>query len=259
MRFSHRPPAVARGPARLPMPTQPASPCAPDQLQPASPRPTLVVCSGEGRHSLPEHKCGLATGLSVAGAHHLGQLGKINAGGPASPVPRGSQPPSVLIRLRASLAANPVPNGPIVTASEPMASKRGTRPAITSGSPPHIQIRLPDAAADGPPLTPQSMIGTPSAVARRRGGHARRGDGITTTTVTPVQFRPRRTSGPTARRGPARRSQQPPPQCRILEPVSWRTCDSCVIRVASVASALTSHTTRGTPVRRGRCWRCRRR
>ena len=41
----------------------------------------FVVCSREGRHSLSEHKRGLASGLSVAGPHHLGQLGEIYAGG----------------------------------------------------------------------------------------------------------------------------------------------------------------------------------
>src|ERR1700722_937653 len=53
----------------------------------------------------------------------------------------------------------------MVTVSEPMASNSGARPTITSGSPPHMQTRLPEAAADGPPLTPQSTMGTLSAAA----------------------------------------------------------------------------------------------
>ena len=53
----------------------------------------------------------------------------------------------------------------MVTASELMASNTGPARSMTAGSPPTMHTRSPEAAAAGPPVTPQSSTGTPRAAA----------------------------------------------------------------------------------------------
>ena len=156
------------------------------------------------------------------------------------------------MRLRASLAARPVPNGPMVTVSEPMASKTGPTRSMTVGvaadhahqvaggrgvrpaGDPAVEHGHPEGGglgADGLDARCRDGAHDDEGGAGTGGGQPAVGTGQHGVDLLVVDHGHHHHVGPTDQVG---RRRRPPWPSR---------------RSASVASARTSHTTRGSPAR----------
>src|SRR5664280_2419675 len=154
-------------------------------------------------------------------------------------------------RLRASFAASPVPNAPMVTVNEPKASKTGRTRSITSGSPPTMQTSSPSAAALGPPLTPQSTTGAPTPADSAPMASTQAAEMVLTTMKVvsgPAAANP--PPGPDSTAWTWASSTTATTTTSARRPIwSGERATSARSRYLSVASGLTSQTTSGNPSR----------